>query len=112
MPMQPVHIEFDDPIPCTLRLPGIGGAIEGTVIAVEIQPNGDPWIQTTIGIWQRWHTQIKVGKPSERGIGPAWTEMWAPGYAVEIDNDRRPELEERMRVAEVHANAAYVEANA
>jgi hypothetical protein len=106
MPKQPLLIKFDEPIPATVRLPGIGGSVEGEVIAAEIQANGDAWILVKIPIWQRWHTQLKVGKPAVCGLGPAWTEMWCPAYAVETDNDRHDDIAERVRIAKAHAMTA------
>lgn len=105
MPKQPLLISFDEPIPATVRLPGIGGSVEGEVIGAEIQANGDAWIQVKIPIWRRWHTQLQVGKPAVRGLGPAWTEMWCPACAVEADADRHDDIAERVRIAKAHAMA-------
>jgi hypothetical protein len=91
MATEPLLIELTDPIPSAVRLPGIGGTIEGEVTGVEIQPDcGEIWIRVKIPVWQRWRTQLAVGQKAVHGIGPARTEMWAPAAAVEIDVDEMP----------------------
>ncbi|MEW2463102.1 hypothetical protein AB0872_20660 [Microbacterium sp. NPDC047426] len=101
--MQPVLVEFDDPIPATVRLPGLGGAVEGFVTLVEVRPCGEMWVRTKIQTWQRWRTQVKVGKPAIEGIGPGWTEVWAPSTAIAIDSERGPEVAATVKAAKAGA---------
>lgn len=103
MTKEALLVEFADPIPSTLRLPGNGGSIEGEVTAVEMRPDGSPWIRVKIPTWERWTTQLRVGQKAVQGIGPAWTEVWAPPFAVETDVDRQPEITERVRLAKLGA---------
>lgn len=103
MAPEPLLIELDDPIPATLRLPGIGGIIEAVVAAVEVQTDGDLWIRVRFPAWQRWRTQVRVGQPAVEGIGPTTSDMWAPGCAVEIDGNGRVSVEEKVRLAKAYA---------
>ena len=103
MAIEPLLIEFADPIPATIRLPALGGAIEAVVTAVDVRPSGDMWVKATIPIWQRWRTQAKVGEYAIEGIGPATTDLWAPSAAVAIDTDRGPEVAAMVRRAKANA---------
>ncbi|MFF4090376.1 hypothetical protein ACFYY9_26370 [Streptomyces nigra] len=103
MAPEPLLIELDDPIGATVRLPGLGGAIEGELVAVEIRPGGDFWLRVRVQMWDRWRTQLKVGKPSVEGIGPKSTEIWAPSTAVSVDSERGPEVAKIVRGAECTA---------
>lgn len=103
MASEPLIVEFDDPIDATVRLPGLGGAIEGALVAVEIRPSGDFWLRLKVQMWRRWHTQLRVGEPSVEGIGPEATEIWAPSFAVSVDSDRGPEMADILRSARARA---------
>jgi hypothetical protein len=96
---EPLTVEFQEPIGATVRLPGLGGAVEGELVAVEIRPSGEFWLRVRTGTWRRWRTQLKVGAPSVEGIGPDTTEMWVPSEAVAIDTERGPEVERVVRGA-------------
>lgn len=103
MAIEPLLIEFDDPIPATVRLPALGGAIEGVVTAVEVRPSGDMWVRAKTPTWQRWRTQLKVGDHVVEGIGPGWADIWAPSTAVAIDSERGPEIAAMVREAKAKA---------
>ncbi|MFL4904864.1 hypothetical protein ACJ6WF_17155 [Streptomyces sp. MMS24-I2-30] len=103
MASEPVVVEFDDPIGATVRLPGLGGAIQGAVVAVEIRPNGEFWLRVKVEMWCRWRTQLRVGSASLEGVGPEKIEMWAPSFSVSIDSERGPEVVKILRSAQASA---------
>ncbi|MFJ8594836.1 hypothetical protein [Streptomyces sp. NPDC093598] len=103
MQSEPLVVEFDDPIDATVRLPGLGGEIQGALVAVEIRPSDQFWIRVRVPMWKRWRTQVKVGALSIEGIGPENTEIWAPAEAVDVDSEHYSELAKIVREAEVAA---------
>ncbi|MFE2047954.1 hypothetical protein ACFXAS_05565 [Streptomyces sp. NPDC059459] len=99
----PFLIEISDPAPASVRLPGLGGTIECQVIAVEVRPCGEMWVKVKAQLWQRWGTQVAVGEHAIEGIGPAWTECWAPSTAVDVDSDRGSEITSMVRQRKMFA---------
>ncbi|UXY25021.1 5-carboxymethyl-2-hydroxymuconate Delta-isomerase (plasmid) [Streptomyces cynarae] len=103
MTSEPLVVEFDDPIEARVRLPGLGGEIQGALVAVEVRPSGDCWIRVRAQMWKRWRTQLTVGAPSVEGIGPEMTDIWAPCESVLVESGREPEVAEIVRRAEAAA---------
>ncbi|MFF3324937.1 hypothetical protein [Streptomyces sp. NPDC002889] len=85
-PTEPLLIEFPEPIVGWLNLPDRAGRVRGKITAVEVRDNV-VWVNVRLPMWQRWSTQIRVGKPATVGISPGGVDVWAPAEVVQSDPD-------------------------
>lgn len=81
------HFDVPDPLPAgELRLPGNSGTVKVKIKRIE-KRGRDTWVLVEAPRWNRWSTQVHVGKPAHEGISPGVEEVWAPSFAVSTEPD-------------------------
>ncbi|MFF2184593.1 hypothetical protein [Streptomyces sp. NPDC058155] len=92
---------FDVPEPypaAELRLPGNSGCVKVKLKRIE-RRGAEVWLLVEAPCWNRWSTQVHVGKSAHEGISPGVEDVWAPGFAVSADSDVYARLEAMYQAA-------------